>query len=445
VAIPILMKFVVVGGGAAGMAAASKAKRVNPGIDVTVIEAGPFVSYAECGMPYYLGGMFDDYTRLLHYPLSEFTQKRKINVLTNDFVVAVDITHRQLTLSSGKQLSYDYLLFATGALATKPTSISGPEIRTIRSLTDGIALKPEVSKSRSITIIGDGVLGMELASTLAESGKKVIMISHHDKLFKRLDQKVGQDLLNDFESRVSVEKNSEVQSVTESNGRFTVETSVGRHYSDLVISATGIKPNSQLAMDAGLELGTNGAIRVDRSMFTSDPSVLAAGDCATSLNRITQSEEWMPLAQISNKMGRVAGSNVGGEKMLFGGAIGTTLVKIFDYEVGFAGIDEATSLKHGFTPKEIFVKAGSKAAYYSGNTPVTIKILYDGRTERLLGAQVVSKDNGAWRLNTIAEAIYAGMTMEDLFYSDLGYSPPFGPVWDPIVIAASLGMKGSDR
>ncbi|MCW6169413.1 MAG: FAD-dependent oxidoreductase [Thermoplasmatales archaeon] len=438
------MNFIVIGGGAAGMAAASKAKRVDPLIDVTVIEAGPFVSYAECGMPYYLGGMFEDYSKLLHYPLTEFTEKRKIKVVINESVTEIDRSRQQVKTTGGNALSYDYLLISTGASAVKPKGISSKEIRTLRSLSDGITLKQEIEKSKKITIIGDGVLGMELASTLAESGKEITMIAHHEKLFKRLDQQVGQELLKEFEANVKVEKNSELKSVTRNSEGLKVETTVGQHSADLVLSATGIQPNSQLALDAGLSLGKNGAIKVDNGMFTSDSKILAAGDCATTLNKVTNSEDWMPLAQISNKMGRVAGSNVGGERMTFKGGIGTTLVKIFDYEVGFTGIDSSTSIKYGFAPKDIFVKAGSKAAYYEGNLNAYVKITYDSHSGRLLGAQVVSKSNGAWRLNTLAEAIYAGITMEDLFYSDLGYSPPFGPVWDPIIIAASLGMKTSN-
>ncbi len=438
------MKFLVVGGGAAGMAAASKAKRVNPQIEVTVVEAGPFVSYAECGMPYYLGGMFDDYTKLLHYPVSEFTEKRKIKVITNERIVNIDPSRKQAKTSSGRELEYDYLLLSTGAFATKPVAISGSDVKTIRSLSDGIDLKSPVKNSKDVTIIGDGVLGMELASTLAEAGKHVTLVSHHDRLFKKLDQQVGMELLKDFESKVSVMKNSEVISVGAKNDRYLIETSSGEHSSDLVISATGVKPNSKLASEAGLRLGVSGAIKVDGRMFTSDPNVLAAGDCATSFNRVTGVEDWMPLAQVSNKMGRVAGSNVGGQRMTFGGATGTTLVKIFDYEAGFTGIDEETSQKYGFKPKSVYVKAGSRAAYYTGGSEVRVKIVYDSISGRVLGGQVVSRDNGAWRLNVLAEAVYAKITMEDLFYSDLGYSPPFGPVWDPLIIAGSLGMKGSD-
>ena len=437
------MNFIIIGGGAAGMAAASKAKRVDPLIDVTVIEAGPFVSYAECGMPYYLGGMFDDYSLLLHYPLTEFTEKRKIKVIVDESVTEIDSSRQQVKTSSGKVLSYDYLLISTGASAVEPKGITDSEVRTLRSLSDGIALKPEIDRSKNITIIGDGILGMELASTLAESGKKITMISHHETLFKKLDKQVGQELLREFESKVKVEKKSELISVSKGSEGLKVETTIGRHTADLVLSATGIKPNSQLASDAGLSLGKSGAIKVNNGMFTSDNRILAAGDCATVLNRVTGSEDWMPLAQISNKMGRVAGSNVAGQRMNFKGGTGTTLVKIFDYEVGFTGIDFQTSIKYGFSPKDIFVKAGSKAAYYEGNSNAYVKITYDSPSGRVLGAQVVSKSGGAWRLNAIAEAIYAGITMEDLFYSDLGYSPPFGPVWDPIIIAASLGMKTS--
>ncbi len=435
------MDLVVIGGGAAGMAAASKAKRVNPSLSVTVIEAGRYVSYAECGIPYYLEGIVASPADLLHYPLEEFTQKRGINVITRTSVNAIDRKNRELILSNGAKTRYDRLIIATGASPKVPDSLSALGIHGIRSLESGEITHQDISNAAVVAIIGDGILGIELASSLVQGGKKVYLVSRHSEILKGFDAKIGAAFREEFKQRVNVLTEASDLEVTGSNGAFVLATRGNKFAVDVVISATGIVPNTKIAIDAGIAADSRGIIITDGHMLTSDPSIYAAGDCASTTNTVTGQPDWHPLAQVSNKMGRVAGSNAAGGSMVFPGSVGTTLVKVFDYEIGFTGLTEEQAKKDGLDAKTIFVKGMSKAGYYPGKQPVFVNMVTENVTGRMLGAQVVSKDGAAWRVNAVAAAIQARLTAEAFFFSDLGYSPPFGPVWDPLIIAADLSMK----
>ena len=435
------MDFVVIGGGASGMAAASKAKRVDPSINVTVVEAGNYVSYAECGIPYYLEGIVKSPENLLHYPIEEFTKKRGIKILLNDTVKSIDRSSRNIVTAKNGRIRYDKLLIATGASPKVPKEFSDIGVNGIRSLEDAKAMNDRIDHAKTIAIIGDGILGLELAASLVARGKDVTVISRHSRILKNIDERVGSDFRADYLSRVHVLLNAGINEIKKDGEAYRIVTENGTANADLVISATGIRANSGLAADAGLKIDGRGLIEVDSRMYTSDPDILAVGDCAQTTNLVTGKKDWHPLAQVSNKMGRVAGSNVAGSEMNFPGSLGTTLVKLFDYEIGFTGISEAEAKENGFSPVTTFVKAMSRAAYYPGKTPVNMTLVYDSSSGRILGSQIISRDGGAWRLNTVATAIQGKMSIEDLFYTDLGYTPPFGPVWDPIIVAASLSMR----
>ena len=436
------MHFIVIGGGAAGMSAASKAKRTVPSISVTVLESGKYVSYAECGIPYLIQGLVPDASNLLHYPLTEFTVKRGIDVQTGTSVEKLDRKEKVVVLHDGRKIGYDKLLIATGATANIPAGMNMKNVFAIRSLESGEYAKKITEKYSDIVIVGDGVLGLELASALHEHGKHVTVVSKHSRVLQKLDDDIGMYVDGEFSSKIDVIRNSSIKKITEkSDGKLDIETTTGNLDVEVVIFAVGITPNVDLARNAGLELFKDRAILVNKSMQTSDPDIYAAGDVATSIDLVTGTTDWQPLAQVANKMGRVAGSNVSGKHMEFPGSLGTTLVRILDLEVGFTGLNSRTLKEKGIEFRETMVKAKSKAAYYPGAENVYVKILISKEDERILGGQIVSRDAGAWRLNALAMAIQGGFTVEDLFYGDLGYSPPFGPVWDPIIIAASVSMR----
>ncbi|BAB59972.1 NADH peroxidase/oxidase [Thermoplasma volcanium GSS1] len=434
------MKIIVIGGGAAGMSAASKAKRVNPDSEVIVVESGSYVSYAECGIPYYLQGVVGHIEDLLHYPLSEFTEKRGIKVLLHTTVTRIDTLHSSVLLNNGDVLKYDRLIIATGS-RPKPIDVISDRTISIRSLESAMRARNLIEKSKDVTIVGAGVLGVELASVLAESGKNVKVISKYDRVLPQLDEDIGKIFHEYFSSRIDVQKQSSLKSAEEDRGRVKITTSVDDHECDAVIYATGIIPNSEIAVEAGIKTGDRNAILTNGHMETSEPGVYAAGDVATVRNIVTGLDEMMPLAQIANKAGRVAGSNASNSEMVFPGALGTTLVKVFDYEVGFTGINESRAKALGIPYEKTLIKAKSRANYYPGKQDIYVKIIYGKNDKRLLGAQVIGTDGAAWRLNTIATAIFGGFKVSDLFYDDLGYTPPFGPVWDSIVIAGSVSMR----
>ncbi|KAA8923088.1 FAD-dependent oxidoreductase [Thermoplasma sp.] len=434
------MDIVVIGGGAAGMAAASKAKRINKDANVTVIESGSFVSYAECGIPYFLQGIVGRAEDLLHYPLEEFTEKRGIRVIIGRVVKKIDTASLSLILDNGSAIKFDRLIIATGARPRIPDGIASG-VFGLRSLESAIRLRDVIDGSRTVTIIGAGVLGVELASTLTEAGKKVKVISKYDRVMPQLDPDIGKILNEYFSSRVEVEFSSTPVEIRKEDDAFAVKTTVDDHVSDVVIAAVGIVPNSNIAVDAGIKVDQRGAILTDDHMETSIPGIYAAGDVATVKNRITGEDEMMPLAQIANKAGRVAGSNAAGSEMKFPGALGSTLVKVFDMEVGFTGLNEKRASALGIPYGKTMIRAKSRANYYPGKEDIFVKILYDSRDRKIIGGQVMGKDGAAWRLNTLATAIFAGFTVEDLFYDDLGYTPPFGPVWDPLIIAGSVSMR----
>ncbi|MGC8609028.1 MAG: FAD-dependent oxidoreductase, partial [Thermoplasmata archaeon] len=280
-----------------------------------------------------------------------------------------------------------------------------------------------------------------LASSLAESGKKVTLVSKYEKVMPALDNDLRSIVDADIKKRINVESSSRVVEINKIGNTFRVRTEKNTHEADEVIFATGIKPNSEIAADAGIDIDKNNAIITDEMMETSVQGIYAAGDVASIKNRITGKNEMMPLAQIANKTGRVAGSNAAGSRMEFPGAIGTTLVKIFDYEIGFTGLNESRAKQCGYEISSTFITAGSRANYYPGKKPVHVKIIFEKKSGRILGGQAIGTDGAAWRLNTLATAIYGGFTVTDLFYDDLGYTPPFGPVWDPLVIAGSVSMR----
>lgn len=435
------MNFIVIGGGAAGMSAASKAKRSDPSLSVTVLESGKYISYAECGIPYLIQGIVPETSSLLHYPQTEFTVKRGIDVQTETEVEAVDRNEKTLLLKDGRRLKYDRLLISTGASANVPLGKNCGNVFGIRSLESGEYARNITEKFNDIVIVGDGVLGLELASVLHESGKNVTLISKHSRILQKLDDDIAAHVHREVSSRIRIVTDTSVTDIKESGGKLSVETSTGKLEAEVVIFAVGITPNVDLARNAGLDLFMDRAILVNRSMQTSDPDIFAAGDVATTTNLVTGTTDWQPLAQVANKMGRVAGSNVAGKPMEFPGSLGTTLVKILDLEVGFTGLNSRELKEKGIEFRETMVKAKSRAAYYPGAEDVYVKILISKEKDNVLGGQIVSKDGGSWRLNALAMAIQGGFTVEDLFYGDLGYSPPFGPVWDPIIIAASISMR----
>jgi NADPH-dependent 2,4-dienoyl-CoA reductase/sulfur reductase-like enzyme len=436
------MDIVVIGGGAAGMSAASKARRMDRNAHITVIEQTQFVSYAECGMPYYLSGYFDDANDLLHYPISEFTEHRNIEVITGTTVESVNASEKYVDTGQ-KKIYYDRLVIATGAKPRIPPEFKDYAIA-LRNMDDAIQIKDKIKELSDITIVGAGVLGTELFSLLSQKFT-VRLISKHGYALPHLDSDMGNVISSIIkESGMEIEYNSMPVRISGSQGNYSVTTSNGTFHTQLVIFATGIAPSIELAEKAGLEITSDGLIKVNDFLQTSNPDIYAAGDNVATKNIVTGLYGYEPLAQVANKMGRTIGINLSGNARVFPGALGTTIINVFSYQVGYTGINEATASKLGINYGSVYIKAKSKSNYLHGSD-IFLKIIYNKTTEEIIGGQIIGKDNAAWRLNVIATAISGHMKLYDLLYDDLGYEPEYGPVWDPLIISASLALDKNNK
>jgi NADPH-dependent 2,4-dienoyl-CoA reductase/sulfur reductase-like enzyme len=436
------MNIVVIGGGAAGMSAASKARRMDRDANITVLEKTGYVSYAECGMPYYLSGYFEDFRDLLHYPVTEFTEHRGITVITGTTVTKIN-TGKKYVEAGDKIYNYDKLVLATGASPKIPDEFRGMGV-SLRSMESAIAIKDKLPGVQTITVIGAGVLGTELFSLLSKK-YKVKLISKHEYLLPHLDADMG-DILNKIVlgNNNNIEYNSVPESISDYGGKYRIKTTLDSFTTDYVIFATGIKPAIELAQKAGIEITDSGFIKVNDFLQTSDIDIYAGGDSVATKNPVTGNYAYYPLAQVANKMGRTIGINLFGNRRIFPGALGTTVINVFGYQVGYTGINSIEAAKAGIVYDSVFIKAKDKSNYLHGSD-VYVKILYEKKSGKLAGAQIIGKENSAWRLNVLANAVSAHMTLYDLLYSDLGYEPEYGPVWDPIIIAASQGLDKMDN
>ena len=440
-------KLVVIGGGAAGMAAASKAKRSKPDLDVTVIEGSGYVSYAPCGIPYYVGDIIKSDADLMYYPPEFFRKKRGIDVRIHTRATKVDFSARKVSIvseSGEEELDYDYLVIATGAKPIKPPieGINLDGIHTVRFIEDGIKLR-ELSKSaEKIVIVGAGYIGLEMADGFHMIGKKVTVLEMLPHVLPTIDPDMAELLENEIRSKgIDLRLEEKVVAFEGDDKVRKVITEKGEYEADLVILAVGVAPQTDLFKDSKLEFGVKGAIKVNEKMQTNIDNVYAVGDVAETKHLVTGKPTWIPLAQTANKMGRVAGANIAGQNMTFPGVLGTSLTKVFSLNVGRTGLSTKEAEEQGFNVGSVKIKARTKAHYYPGSKEIHIKLIFDRDSRLLLGGQIITEDDPSGRTNVIATALFNKMKVDELFFVDLGYAPPFAPVWDPLVVASSVASK----
>ncbi|WP_202318530.1 FAD-dependent oxidoreductase [Archaeoglobus neptunius] len=433
------MKVVVVGGGAAGMSAASRVKALKSGWDVIVFEETSFVSHAPCGIPYVVEGLSDP-SHLMYYPPEFFREKRGIDLHMNARVVeAGDGFIRVLENGQEKKYEWDKLIIATGALPKTPPfeGLDLKNVFTVRHPSQAEELRNAVIKARNVVIVGAGYVGVEMAEAAAEQGKKVTVIEYLDQPLPNLDKDVAETVRQEIEKRVDLRLQERVLAFEGNEMVRKVVTDKGEYPADVVIVATGVKANTAIAEQIGCRIGETGAIWTDSRMQTNIENVYAAGDCAETVHMITGKRVWIPLAPPGNKMGYVAGVNAAGGDIEFPGVLGTQLTKFFDFEIGATGLTEKAAINEGFEVKTATIKAKTRVHYYPGARDTTLKVVAEKETNRVLGAQVLGADV-AMRVNVFASMIQAGFTTRDIFFADLGYAPPFTPIWDPIVVSARV-------
>jgi CoA-dependent NAD(P)H sulfur oxidoreductase len=442
------MRLAVVGGVAAGTKAASRARRLDPGMEITVYQEEPEPSISECGLPYLLSGVVKERENLIARTPEKFAQN-DIEVLVRHRVEKIDPTSRMLSvrdLKTGEVFddTYDRLVIATGARAVLPP-IPGAELEGVfklRFLTDADGVSRYIGERspKKATIVGGGYIGLEVAENLCRLGMEVSLIEGEDRVALAYGPEVSERVEAELEAHgVGIYTGEKVEEFIGERRVRGVKFGDTELKADLVIVGVGIRPSVELAAEAGAEIGDTGAIRVDRHMKTSLPEVWAAGDCVETTNLVSGRPAWVPLGDTANQMGRVAGTNAAtGEDVLeFPGVLGTGIFKVFDLGVGKTGLSEKDAADAGFEVVSAGLDAYDRASYYPGAQKVFLKLIADRATGRLLGAE--SAGPGAAKLIDIcAAALWGGLSYPDLVNIDLAYSPPYGPALSPVIQAATI-------
>jgi len=438
--------FVIVGGDAAGMSAASKAKREDPEMDVIVFEKGEWVSYAACGMPYYLKGEVETLDDLVAVRPEQFREERDVDLRTGHEVVDVDPEAETVTVEGdGERFEqpYDHLLVATGATAIEPPfdGLALDGVFTLHDMDEADAIETYVTETspESAAIVGGGYVGIELAEALSARGVDVSlyeMLPHVLQPFGDAVAEVVEEHLR--EQGVDLHLDTAVSGFEGAERVERVALEADTEPADVAIVGVGVTPNADLAADAGLDLGETGAVATDEYGRTNYENVYAAGDCAEARHVVTGEPAHVPLALTANRAGRAIGQTVAGDPEEVGGIAGTAIVKAFDLGAARTGVvDEERAREAGFDPVSVSISAPTRAHYYPGGSELTVTLVADGESGRLLGGTVVGRE-GAKRIDTIATALTAGMTVRELRNADLAYAPPFSPVWDPVLTAAKV-------
>lgn len=409
----------VIGGVAAGLSAASRARKLDPQIEIVVFEKTPYISYGACGLPYYIEGQVDKLSTLQVYDVAYFARERNISVRINTEVTNIAPNRREVQLASGERVTYDALVIATGTRRRfeLPDSFPLDTWRDAERLHERIASRP----GRNAVVVGGGYIGLEAVGALRAQGFRVTLHQSSANLLGRKDPWLTKMVLSHLERcRVEVHLESRIKE---------------RPAADLVVIASGLKPNVGLAADAGVELGATGAIRVTDRMETNLADVYAAGDCAEALHLVSGAPVWIPLGTTANKMGRVAGATVVGARERFTGVAGTSIVGVCGLAVASTGFSESMARDAGFQPVSTTVEAMDKPRYFQGRK-THVQLTADRRTGRLLGGTVIGESSATGRVNVIATALQQRMTVDAFGQLDLAYAPPYATVWDPLLLAA---------
>ncbi len=444
------MKFLIIGGDAAGMSAASRAKRNSPEMDVIVLEQTNDVSYSACGMPYNIADPERNMNDLVVRKADVFRNKQGIDLRTEHRAEEIDTAGRIVTcnsLNDGQvKLEYDKLLIATGASPIIPdiSGINLPGVLHLKSLEDGRRIKQFISTRsvKSTVIIGMGYIALEMCEALKANNIDVSMVKPRKAFIPWMNNDLSDLIKEEVEKNdVKLYAGYEIEEISQSGEKLKVSCGVLELECDMVICAIGVTPNSSIAEKAGIELGIKNAVSVNKNLLTSDENIYAAGDCADAFHVVTGQKTWIPLALRANRAGWAVADNIAGGDTKLEGVAGTAVFKVFDMQVARTGLDRAAAEKAGFDPAEAVIKTRSRAHSYPGNEEIRVQMVGDKKSGRLLGVQMVGKDGVAHRINAPAVALHNMMTVEEFSRCDLAYAPPFGPVWDPVLTTALVLMK----
>lgn len=445
------MKIIIIGSVAAGTSVAAKARRNDENAEIILYNADYDISYSICGIPYFLGGEVEELETLTPRNASWFKKRYNVDIHIRHEVMKIDsdnktVRVKNLDTNESKEDNYDILVFATGATSITP-SIKGVEmdhvfhIRTIQN-TAAIHGFMEANNPKKVTIIGAGFIGLEMAEQLTHRGFEVTIVQRSNQVMPHLDKDMAFRVEEHIrENGVNLLLNEEAIAISDK----TVETKSGNVIdSDMVILATGVKPNTKLAAEIGIELGTSGAIEVNNKMQTNLPDIYAVGDVAESFSVVTGKPVYRPLGSTANKMGRIAGDVITGGDLEHRGILGTGILRVFDLAVGYTGLSEKEALAEGFDI-EVLHNIKPARAEYLGGKELVIKAIADRKTSRILGVQIVGQDGVDKRIDVFVTAISFKAKAEDLFHLDLAYAPPFSTTKDPVMYTGMALQNAIDK
>jgi NADPH-dependent 2,4-dienoyl-CoA reductase/sulfur reductase-like enzyme/rhodanese-related sulfurtransferase len=434
-------KIIIVGGVAGGASAAARARRVDENAEIHLFERGPFISFANCGLPYFIAGEIDDRAKLIVMTPENFWARSRVHSHVNHEVLSINRAAKSIRVKGpdGREedVAYDRLILSQGARPIVPQipGVELPHVFTLRDIPDmdRIATFVNERKPRHAVVIGGGFIGLEMAEAFHHRGIHVTVVERNPHILPLLDRDMATHLQNrirrdDFDFKTGVEaKAFTPQGVAFADG--------GELPADLILLSVGVKAEVELAKSAGLEIGLTGGVKTNGRMESSDPNIYAVGDAGETMHALTGARARIALAGPANRQGRIAGANAAGARMVYPGALGTSIVRVLNMTAGFTGLNSAQAANAGFSFFSSLTRDNSHAHYYPGAKPVLIKVIAEEGTGRLLGAQVLGECGVDKRVDVLATAIFGKMSVFDLENLDLAYSPPFGSANDPVNIA----------
>ncbi|MDP3306005.1 MAG: CoA-disulfide reductase [Erysipelotrichaceae bacterium] len=436
------MKIIIIGGVAAGMSAAAKLSRELPDAQVIVFEKTQEVSYAGCGLPYYVSGENDDINKLRIRTVDQF-KKSGIDVRLGHTVIGLDAANKTVDVENESgvfQESYDRLIITTGATPIVPP-IPGkdlPGVFVLKSLQDAMDIRDALKNVESVVIVGGGYIGLELVEAFVHQGKKVTVIERLDRVLTVFDNEFSEQVADYLtKSGIELRLKETATEIKKSDNELLVITDKGSKKAQMVVFAVGVRPSTAFLKDSGLEMIGNGAIVIDNQMRTNVEDVYAAGDCATVNHRVTGKVKYIPLATNANKQGKLIAEILAGKDKSYDQALGSAMIKILDLELAKTGIGESEAADYDGEIESVTITAGNHAHYYPNHGKVTIKLVVDKLSKVILGAQLIGAVGTALRVNPFVVAISVKMTASEFGGLDFGYAPPFASTWDVMHIAAN--------
>lgn len=435
------MKTIIIGGVAGGASAAARLRRLDEAAEIIILERGEFISFANCGLPYFIGGEITDRKMLTLQTPSSFKARFNIDVRVFSEAIKISpdtktVTVKNLNTGTTYEEGYDNLILSPGAEPIKPNivGIDGDNVFTLRNIPDTLKIKSyiETTEPKSAVVVGGGYIGVEMAENLAKAGLEVSIVELADHLIAPLDFDMAADVHRYIKEKgIRLYLNNGVKAID--GGKIIFRN--GEISADMVIMSVGVRPETSLAKDCGIALNSRGSIVVDSRMRTNIPNIFAVGDAVEVKNYVTKAAAFIPLAGPANKQGRIAADNIAGFDSEYKGTQGSAVLKLFDMTVATTGLNEKSAEAAGIDFDKIYTYSASHASYYPGGNMMSVKILWDKKTLKIIGAQIVGFDGVDKRMDVIASAIRFGAKVTDLAELELCYAPPYGSAKDPVNMA----------